>query len=324
MKRLRQSVAMRAAILLALAFVSISTGISLSFAQQTQETTAPSSRRAANSVMLTVTVTDRHRNYVKGLGQTNFTVSDGKQEQQINAFSDSDTPLSVGILLDTSMSVGKEGLKSTRDALKQFFQLSDQRNEYFLVGFGTKPKLLQDWTSDTGRLLNRIGNAQNDGATALYDACSLAVEKVLTGQHQKHVLIVISDGLDTISNTNLAGLKHSLEESGVLLYAVSAQGIGSPGGRLVPQGRDVLEDLSATTGGDGFYLESAKQSNTVFEIIAIELRNQYLIGFTPTAVDGKRRSLKVAVTLPADAPREMQSLIVRSRKSFYARASQQP
>jgi VWFA-related protein len=323
MKPLRRTI-IQAAILLSLSFGLISSSASLGLAQQKQDVAPQTSspRRRAGSVMLTVTVRDRGRNYVKGLAQFNFTVSDGKQEQQINAFSASDMPLSVGILLDTSMSVGRANLKPIREALNGFFQLSDKTNEYFLIGVGTQPKLLQDWTSDAENVLKQIDTVRFDSATALYDACYVALEKVAGGRHQKHVIILVSDGLDSISKHSLAELKRLLEESDTLLYSIGIPGADYPGGPLAAEGANTLNDISTTTGGTVFFPNVDKQLGAVFDMIAIELRNQYSISFVPTASDGKRRSLKVKVSPPAGAPREMQSLTVRSRKSFYAQTSQ--
>lgn len=322
MKRLHH-VALKDAALLFLAFALIALNASLNLAQQIPKLTTQvaASRRGVDSVMLTVTVRDRQRNFVKGLTQFNFTVSDGKQEEQIRTFSASDLPLSVGILLDTSLSVGKANLKPIREALGRFFQLSDKTNEYFLVGFNTQPKLLQDWTTDTENILKQIESVRPDGVTAFYDACQLAVEKVARGQHRKHVLILIGDGQDNISNSSYEKLKRSLEESNVLLYSISFFDGKSPGS-LGLAGQNILSELSPLTGGVAAFPETTKQLSEVFEMIAVELRNQYLIGFIPTSPDGKRHSLKVKVTLPANAPREMQSLTLRSRKSFYAKMNQ--
>lgn len=319
MKPLRRTI-IQAALLFFLAFILISTNTSLSLAQQRESVSVQTSspRRRSSSVMLAVTVTDRRRNYVKGLTQFNFTVSDGKQEQQINAFSASDMPLSVGILLDTSMSVGKDNLKPIREALNRFFQLSDKANQYFLIGFDTQPKLLHDWTSDTESVLKQLDVVRPDRATALYDACYLALEKLPRGRHQKQAIILISDGQDSTSNRSFTELKRLLEESDVLLYSIGVLGGNDPGSSLRLEGQNILEELSTTTGGAVFFPNGEKQLGAVFDMIAIELRNQYLISFAPTTSDGKRHSLKVKVALPPDAPREMQNLNVRTRKNFYA------
>ncbi|HEX7997742.1 MAG TPA: VWA domain-containing protein [Pyrinomonadaceae bacterium] len=323
MKRLPRLI-LQSAGLPSLALILITLNASASLAQQTQETLTQTSlaRRDAGAVVMTVTVTDRQRNYVKGLTQTNFTISDGKQEQQIHAFSASDAPLSVGILVDMSASVSKESLKLIRDVLSRFFQQSNNANEYFLMSFGTQPQLLQDWTTDTESLLKRIKAPISKGATALYDACYLSVGKVGRGQHRKRVLILISDGQDNTSRYSFLELKRALEESDVLLYSVGILGGNDPGSSLGMEGRGILEELASATGGAAFFPEDAKQSHTAFDTMAVELRNQYSIGFIPTANDKKRHSLKVRVTPPLNAPREMQKLNVRSRKNFYAKASQ--
>lgn len=325
MKHLRRT-SLQVVILSSLAFLLISLHASLGSAQRQQETAAaqtPPTRRGSDAVMLTVTVRDQRRNYVKGLTHINFTVSDGKQEQQIKAFADGDMPLSVGILLDTSSSIKKESLKPIREALSRFFKLSNETNEYFLVGFNTQPKLLQDWTTDVTSVLKQIdAAAASEGATALFDACYFGVEKVARGRHRKRAMILISDGLDSISKRSFIEVRRLLEESDVLLYCINVRGVSGVGGNLRLEGQAILDELSTTTGGVLFFPDDAKEINVVFDMIAIELRNQYLIVFIPTATDGKRHSLKISVMPPANAPREMQKLNVRSRKSFYAKTNQ--
>jgi Ca-activated chloride channel family protein len=322
MQRLRRT-ALQVAGFLSLSFMLAARDAPALQIRQTQENVrhTRSPLRTANRV--TVTVTDRKRNYVKGLVQSDFTITDGKQELQINSFSSSDLPLSVGIVFDTSTSVKSERLKSVRDGLQGFFELSNKANEYFLVGFDTRPKLLQEWTSDAGVLLKQLDGVRPEGATALYDACYLALEKMAGGRYQKHAVILVSDGLDNVSTHSFAELKRALEENDTLFYSVGLGGRrASPLNPREPDTASILDEVSSTTGGAVFFPDGPKQLNAIFDMIAIELRNQYLIGFTPASVDGKRHSLRVRVTPPPDALREIQSLSVRSRKSFYAGLTQ--
>lgn len=289
--------------------------------QSSARITSPSPARIAYSV--TVTVTDRKRNYVKGLVQSDFTLSDGKQELQINSFDAGDLPLSVGILVDASGSVQAKRLKLMRDGLQRFFQLSNESNEYFLIGFNNGSKLLQDWTSDAGEILKQIDAMQPNSNTALYDACSLGVAKVMAGRQRKRVLLLLSDGQDNDSRrSTFTDLKRLLEESDVLLYSISLPVEGDPGSSLALEGQAILKELSTTTGGNAVFPDDSKKAGAIFDMLAIELRNQYLIGFAPTSIDGKRHNLKVRVAPPPAALRDIQGLTVRSRKSFYARLSQ--
>jgi Ca-activated chloride channel family protein len=322
MKPLRRTNA-QAARLLSLVFILISLNAVSGLAQQNQEATAqapPSSSVGGdNSVMLRVTVTDSQRHYVKGLTRANFAVFDGKQEQQIKAFSDSDEPLSVGILFDASSSVKSKRLKFVRDALARFFQLSNPSNEYFVVTFNDKIKMLQDWTSDVESILKSLDTIQPIENTRLFDACHIGVAKVLTGQHQRHVLILLSDGQDNDSKRSFAQLRRLLEETDVLLYSVGLLVTDDPGSSLGLEGQAILDELASTTGGVAFFPSKAKETDVIFERIANELHNQYSISFTPTVIDGKRHKLKLRVTPLPYTPREMQKLTVRSRMTFYTK-----
>lgn len=317
MKRLRRTT-IQSAILFPLAFILISFSASSHLAQQTQSLPAASTRPDVKPVSITVTVTDRKRNFVKGLVQGNFAVYEGKHEQQITAFSIRDVPLSVGIIFDASASVKGAKFKQAKDALAGFFQLSHKANEYFLLGFNRQPQLLQDWTSDAASIVKQLDAVQPIGNTALYDACYLGIAKVMTGHQPKRVVILISDGQDNESKYKFSELRRLLEETNVLLYSISIHTDDIPGSSLSLEAQSMLEEISSMTGGTAMFPESRKEVEAAFDALAIELRNQYQIAFAPTAIDKKPHRLKIKVALPADAPLEMQRLTVRSREKFYA------
>lgn len=317
--------ALRGALLICIAFILVAlTASYTNFAQQPSNAGAQTSQQRpdTDAVMLTVTVMDRHRNYVAGLNQNNFAIYDNKQNQEIIYFNAEDAAVSVGILVDVSDSMSESRINNNiREVLSRFIQLSNKSNEYFLIGFNKRPQLMQDWTRDGASILNNLPSAKREqksgGTTALYDACYLGIEKVAQGKHSKRALLLITDGQDSESHYQYKELRRVLEDSDVPVYAIGIIGFQDSFEGI--QGRAVLDGLTSISGGVLFLPESAEQMNAAFEVIAIELRNQYRIGFKPanSTGNGKRHSIKVKVTPPPNAPPELQRLSVRSRESYY-------
>lgn len=266
-------------------------------------------------VTLTLTVTDLYGRYVSALTKDAFTVVDNNKEQEITFFSDSDAPVSVGIIFDVSGSMGGDKIKKARTALERFVASSHPSDEYFLIAFNSRAELLMDRTRDADALLQKLQLIKPASNTALYDAVYLGLERVTRGAHQKRALLIISDGQDNASRYNFGEVRRLMKESDVVTY-----GIGildkSDAGQLGMQGQSFLDELASVSGGKSFYPTSAVEMDEIFERIAIELRNQYSIGYTPTDFqpDGKWRKVRVKVKPPRGLPR----LTVRSREGYYA------
>lgn len=267
-------------------------------------------------VSLTATVTDTYGRYVTGLNKDAFTVLDDKVPQEITFFSDEDAPVSVGVVFDVSGSMGGDKIQHARDALKRFIETSDERDEYFLIGFNTRAQLLLDRTRDGDAVLNKLTFVQTKGSTALYDACYLGVEKVGRGVHQKHAVLLLSDGQDNSSRYTFNELRRLLKESDVTIYSIGILSGSDAGSSFGVEGQAVLTELSAVSGGKAFFPNSSAEMDDVFARIAVELRHQYSIGYKPTNFtgDGKFHRLKIKVT----PPRGMQRLSVRSKDGYYA------
>ena len=152
--------------------------------------------------------------------------------------------------------------------------------------------------------------------TALYDAVYLGLDRVTRGTHQKKALLIISDGQDNASRYNFNEVKRLMKESDVVTYAVGIQDRGDVSSQLGMQGQAFLDELASVTGGRAFYPNTAVEMDEIFERIALELRHQYSVGYTPPdfSPDGKWRKVKVRVKPPRGLPR----LTVRSREGYYA------
>ena len=267
-------------------------------------------------VTLTLTVTDLYGRYVSGLTKNAFSVFDNNQEQEVTFFSDSDAPVSVGILFDVSDSMSGEKIGKARKALERFINTSHPSDEYFLIAFNEKAQLLLDRTRDGESVLQKLTLVKPNGSTALYDAVYLGAEKVTRGSHQKKAMLVISDGQDNSSRYNFGEVRRLLKESDVVTYGIGITDGRDAGSATGMQGQAFLDELSSVTGGKSFYPQTDVEMDEIFERIALELRHQYSIGYLPNdfKTDGKYRKVKVKVKPPRGLPR----LTVRGREGYYA------
>jgi Ca-activated chloride channel family protein len=270
-------------------------------------------------VTLTLTVTDAYGRYVSGLTKNAFVITDNNKEQDVTYFSDSDAPVSIGILFDVSGSMSGDKIKKAKTALQRFITSSHPSDEYFLIAFNNRAELLLDRTRDADAVLNKLSLVQPARNTALYDAVYLGLERVTRGAHQKRALLIISDGQDNSSRYNFGEVRRLMKESDVVTYAVGILGGGDSGSQTGMQGQAFLDELSSVSGGKSFYPNGAAEMDEIFERIALELRHQYSIGYTPTDFqpDGKWRKVRVKVKPPRGLPR----LTVRGREGYYATPS---
>lgn len=275
-----------------------------------------------SQVLINVTVTNDKGNYITGLDKSIFTLSEEKTPLEINHFRAGDIPASVGIILDTSasMRLGDTQISVTNQMLgeliSQFIKQSNQSNDYFVIGFNEQPALLADWTEDGTSVFKTVISHKRKGLTALYDACFMGVEKLGQAKHQKRVLLLITDGRgDSASQHKQKNMQRLLSErTDVLFYAVAL-----PYDLQRPYALDTkpLVARAQQSGGRAFFTEDRNELNSAFELIALELRHQYLIGFT-SSNDGKEHRIKIRLTPPANAPQQIRDFSIRSRGKYVA------
>src|SRR3954452_7947702 len=178
-------------------------------------------------VNVTATVTDGSGRFVSGLSKEDFSVYDQGEPQPITHFSSERVPVSLGIVLDTSGSMDGEKMPAAREALDRFlFQLLDPQDEVFLYRFDNAPELVEGWTSDKRRISESLGRIQPRGGTALYDTVAEAVRMAQQGRNRKKAVVIISDGNDTSSHTDVFSVKQLIRETEVLVDAVVIDGGG--------------------------------------------------------------------------------------------------
>jgi len=267
-------------------------------------------------VTLTMTVTDPFGRYVSGLTKAAFTITNNNPPIDITMFSDTDAPISVGILFDVSGSMSSEKIKKAKKALERFIGTSHPSDEYFLIAFNNRAQLLMDRTRDGDALLRQLTLVNPKNNTALYDAVYLGVERVTRGTHNKRAILIISDGQDNASRYNFGEVRRLMKESDVVTYSVGIMDKADAASSYGMQGQAFLDEISSVTGGKSFYPQTDIEMDEIFERIALELRNQYSIGYTPKDFqpDGKWRKVKTKVKAPRGLPRRS----IRAREGCYA------
>ena len=286
--------------------------------------------QSTDSLVLNVTVTNPKGVVIRGLTMENFSVVADKQEQKILSLTDREVPASVGILIDDS---GSQYISKSdpahkirtqfRDGLERFFQLTNPANEYFLVSFNSKVQLLQDWTSDPRAVVEKLDSLTFKKPTSMYDAIQLGVEKVKTGRNSKHVLILISDGVDTNSKIEFKEARDLLKASDVLLYCVwiNFVPVGDTATSPYVEGPNILNEFSVNSGGRGLFMNEAsgeKAFREMFELIALELRTQYQLVIAPEHFGGKAKWRRIKVNaIRVDAARPAEPLVPRTRQWYY-------
>ena len=264
-------------------------------------------------VNVIVSVTDPYGRFVTGLTKDHFEVFDDKVKQQIAHFTDDDAPVSLGIVYDVSGSM-KERIGRSIRALRRFIETSHDDDDFFLIGFNDRAKLIHDYTTSGDNILGNLMFVNPKGSTALYDAAYIAVEKVQQGRHSKKALLVVSDGQDNNSRYTYKELRNRVKEADVQIYAI---GITDPGNdQLSGFGRSILEEITRMTGGRAFFPNAYSEAELV-EIctrIALELRHQYSLGFYPTDTQSEAKWHKVQVKV--NPPRGLGRLSLQYKDGY--------
>jgi VWFA-related protein len=187
-------------------------------------------------INVTATVSDSSGRFVPGLTQDDFAVFEDDEPVKVTHFSAERVPVSLGIALDTSGSMAGPKLRSAEDALNRFvYDLLDAQDEMFLYRFSNVPMLLQDWTSDRELIARALYRLSAAGGTAMYDCVADAIPRAQRGKNPKKALLVISDGNDTTSHTDIADLKRQIRASELLVYAIGIDGEDEPTYRPTPR-----------------------------------------------------------------------------------------
>jgi Ca-activated chloride channel family protein len=266
--------------------------------------------------MVPVTVTDERDRLITGLERENFQVFDGKLRQEIKHFSSEDQPVSMGIVLDLSGSMGNK-LERARQAVMEFCKTANPMDEFFMVTFADQPQLAMEFTQRTEDLQGHLALLSTGGRTALLDAIFLALNQMRHAQYEKRALLIISDGGDNHSRYTESEIKSEVKEAEVEIYSIGIfdRGAATPEELAGPA---LLEEITEMTGGRAFTIESDNLLPALAVKIGTELRNQYVLAYSPdTALrNGKWHKIRVKMSLP----KGLWPVSIHAKSGYYAPA----
>ena len=256
-------------------------------------------------VLINVTVTDPLGRTVTGLEKEHFRLFEDKVEQKLTHFASEDAPLSMGLVFDISGSMGAK-LQKSRQAAGQVFKTANPEDEFFLVQFNDRPELVMNWTTNTEEMQNRLTFTQAKGRTALLDAVYLAMNQMKKAHNPRKAILILSDGGDNSSRYTESEIKNLVREADVEVYAIGIYEPVAARGRTAEElsGPSLLNELAESTGGRQFPVENLNELPDIAAKIGIELRNQYVLGYTPSRQekDGKYHKVQVKLVQPKGLP----------------------
>lgn len=258
-----------------------------------------------DAVELYTSVTERGHP-VQGLQASNFKVFEDGAIQKIESFEFvKNLPVSVGIVLDTSASM-LEALPAAQKAALAFLDFSiGPKDRAFTVSFDNEPYLLSKPTNRKDKLFRSLAGLRAEGSTALYDAIIYGLYQ-FTGIKGKKALVILSDGKDTASKFDFDTTLEYVRKAGIQIYGI---GLGISGADLEVKYK--LNKLAQGTGGQTFYVDTAKNLESIYRQINDDLRSQYLLTYYSTNTSGKEKWRKVEVKV------EPSNLQARTLSGYY-------
>lgn len=264
-----------------------------------------------NLTILFATVTNTVGAVDRTLVRGDFEIKENGKKQEIAFFTrESELPLRVALLVDTSLSTARD-LKFEEDAAVRFFRsVLRSQDAAALFGFSYDVNQISNYTNDVEALSRSIQRLAPSSGTSLFDAILLASES-LKQKKQKKVIIIVSDGADTTSRVDYQEALHAAHEGQVIIYSIVIVPIKSDAGRSLG-GEHALISLSEETGGKAFLPNAVGELDAIYTRISDELRTQYTLGYysTVTAPSNELRE----ISLTTDHPR----LVVRTRRGYFS------
>jgi Ca-activated chloride channel family protein len=269
-------------------------------------------------VVLPVVVTDKQGRYISNLDRERFSVFDNGRRVPIEIFTNEDTPVTIGLIIDASGSMRLKMAEVVTAALA-FARSSNPQDEVFAIRFNDDVKnVIRDrqflLAHDLTALNVALRSMRPDGRTALYDALMAGIDQLTLGSRPRKVLVVISDGGDNASEVALDRVLARARESNAAIYT-----IGVFDDSDLDSNPGVLKSLARATGGERFLPRSPGELVQTCERIAREIRSGYTIGYVPPDRDGSYHQVRVDVQ-----PSPPQKIKIRTRPGYFAagRASQ--
>jgi len=275
-----------------------------------------------DEVSLYVTVTNARGEWIGGLTADNFKVREGKSDYELSSFSSEETPVTVGILIDTSGS-SVTYLGKIAEAMSYFIKASKQETEMFVMVFNTRHDVLVEPTSDRDHLMKALLalKVTPKGNTALFDSIEAGLDKLSKSKHAKRALIVFSDAQENASKLSFDDLRKKVRGSNALLYNVNVQDPADASSQLAQKSMDWIDQLTTLTGGRSMY---AIKPGELFQLsyrTGEELRYQYRIGFRPSLGASKPhewRKIGVKLNVAPAVKSRIGEMRIRAREGYYS------
>jgi Ca-activated chloride channel family protein len=265
-------------------------------------------------VNILFTVTDKRGRFITDLTKNDFEVVDNKKQQSIMEFTaETDLPLRMAILVDTSNSI-RDRFRFIQEAAVEFVNsvVRPRQDRALIVSFDTQAELVAELSDDPEMLAKNIRDLRPGGGTSLYDAIFYASRDKLAVDQPRHkyrrAMIILSDGEDNLSRVTRDQALEMAQKADVVIYSISTNIT-----RIETDGDKVLKYLASETGGQAFFPFKVEDLSQNFENIANELRHQYNIFYRPEPLktDGSYQTVSVKVKGRKD-------MVVRARKGYYA------
>jgi VWFA-related protein len=254
--------------------------------------------------------------FVTNLTRDNFAVYEDDKKQEIKNFArESNLPLTIAFLIDTSQSVAPK-LKFEQEAAISFFHsVMREKDRAALVEFDSGVTLVQDFTSDPNKMAKQIKTLRAAGGTSLYDAVYLSCDEKLIREMGRKAIVILSDGEDQSSTRTFEQALEIALKAEAIIYSISVNRGGFFGVGDTKNGDRIMKDFSDQTGGRAFFPFKVEDLDEAFRRINQELRSQYNIGYLSSNAsrDGSYRKIDLRV--------EEKGLRISYRKGYYAPGS---
>ena len=269
---------------------------------------APSSRRPSppslrvntSLVLLPVSVTDASNRPILGLDKSSFRVFDNNVEQQLTSLAFEDGPVAIAVVFDISGSM-RPKIRKSRLALARLLEMSNPEDEFCLIEFSDGVHLARGWTSDPSEITGALAGAVPRGRTALLDAIAFGLHEVKKSAKPRKAIVILSDGGDNRSRLTERELRSIVRESDALIYAMGIfEGSGTHLSLEEIAGPSLLEEITEASGGRMFPVSDVNRLPDIAARIGVELHNQYVLAYSPSAMqhDGRHHRVRVQVLPP--------------------------
>ena len=276
----------------------------------------PAFKGGIDLVNFGVTVSDKGGTYLNDLTPEDFEVIEDGRKQTVQYFArgedtEAAPELHVGLLFDTSGSMG-EDIKLSRSAAVKFLNTLSDANDMTLVDFDTEVRVAKYGQKDFPRMVERIRARKPDGNTALYDALGVYLDGA-SDDEGRTILVIYTDGGDTRSALAINEVMTLIRASDVTIYTVGFLEHQSSGGRVEQRSR--LYQMAETTGGQAFFPSAMKDVEMAYDKIVAQIRAQYSLGYASTNAkhDGQWRKVEIKVKRP-----DLKDLKIQTRRGYFA------